>query len=197
MTLLLATGNPGKVAEWRALAPDVEWLLRELPEPDETGATTAENALLKARAARDATGLDALGDDVGLLVPAWGGRPGVDLKPWALGLGGWEAARAALAAAAGAEATFECALALARADGTELVVVGTTAGRLRAPDGPGPGVEPCFAPEGSERSLAAMPPEARSAAHHRHRAWRELRSRGWGWSAALPGAAPTRGGAAS
>lgn len=113
MRLLLATSNPDKVAEWRRIAPGVEWEVDpSLPSPDETGATCAENARLKARAAWLATGRRALGDDVGLWVEALGGGPGVDLKPWAESLGGWEAARAALAAVAGSRAVYRCGLAL-------------------------------------------------------------------------------------
>jgi XTP/dITP diphosphohydrolase len=79
---VLATGNPGKVAEFRALLADLPIELVTLAEltaaqADETGATFVENALLKARAAASATGLPAIADDSGLVVPALGGSPGV------------------------------------------------------------------------------------------------------------------------
>jgi XTP/dITP diphosphohydrolase len=174
--VVLATTNPDKVAEWRAIAPEVGWVPRpDLPEPDETGATCAENALLKARATAEATGLPALGDDVGLFVDVWGGRPGVDLKPWALSLGGWGGARAALAGVAGARATYVCAVALAWPDGRARVVDGVVSGRVGPADGHGPGVEPCFTPDGHAASLSRLAPDERAAAHHRHRAWALLR----------------------
>jgi XTP/dITP diphosphohydrolase len=174
--VVLATTNPDKAAEWRAIAPEVGWVARPgLPEPDETGGTCAENALIKARAAAAATGMVALGDDVGLFVDPWGGRPGVDLKPWALALGGWRAARAALAGVAGARATYVCAVALAWPDGRARVVEGVVSGRVGPADGEGPGVEPCFTPDGYDASLSRLPPADRAAAHHRHRAWALLR----------------------
>ncbi|HWP67396.1 MAG TPA: non-canonical purine NTP pyrophosphatase, partial [Candidatus Limnocylindria bacterium] len=82
--LVLATGNPGKIAELSALV--TEWgpvrvrSLADHPEvvlPDETGATYEANAALKARAVAAATGLPALADDSGLEVDALGGAPGV------------------------------------------------------------------------------------------------------------------------
>jgi XTP/dITP diphosphohydrolase len=79
--LLLATDNPGKLAEVRALLPDDVEIrsLRDvgLDPPEETGSTFAENASLKAVAAAQATGLLTLADDSGLNVVALGGRPGV------------------------------------------------------------------------------------------------------------------------
>jgi XTP/dITP diphosphohydrolase len=84
MKLVLATGNPGKVAELQPLLAaaglDLELVTqRELgiDDADETGATFIENALLKARHAARASGLPALADDSGLLVDALGGAPGL------------------------------------------------------------------------------------------------------------------------
>jgi XTP/dITP diphosphohydrolase len=82
--LVLATGNPGKVAELQPLLAaaglDVELLTqRELgiEDAEETGATFIENALIKARHASRLSGLPALADDSGLLVDALGGAPGL------------------------------------------------------------------------------------------------------------------------
>jgi XTP/dITP diphosphohydrolase len=84
MRLVLATGNPGKVAELRPLLAgaglDLELATqRELgiDDAEETGATFIENALLKARHAARASGGPALADDSGLLVDALGGAPGL------------------------------------------------------------------------------------------------------------------------
>ena len=85
--LLMATDNPGKLAEIRAMLPaDVE--IRSLSElriapAKETGATFAENADIKAIHAAQTSGLLTLADDSGLEVAALGGRPGVRSKRYA------------------------------------------------------------------------------------------------------------------
>src|SRR5690606_4555393 len=87
-TLVIASHNAGKVREIRALlepfgiAPVSAGDLG-LPEPEETGASFRENALLKAHASASASGLPALADDSGLEVSALGGRPGVYTADWA------------------------------------------------------------------------------------------------------------------
>ena len=86
--LVIATHNAGKLREIQALlAPfGVECLSAAelaLPEPAETGTTFVENALIKARAAAEGSGLPALADDSGLCVHALGGRPGVYTADWA------------------------------------------------------------------------------------------------------------------
>ncbi len=82
MKLVLASGNPGKLAELRDLPGDADIELHAQSEfgvddAEETGLTFVENALLKARHAARATGLPALGDDSGLCVDALGGGPGL------------------------------------------------------------------------------------------------------------------------
>src|SRR5690606_24532275 len=86
--LVIATHNAGKLKEIGALlAPyGVECISAGslgLPEPEETGKTFAENALIKARAAAEASGIVSLADDSGLSVEALGGRPGVYTADWA------------------------------------------------------------------------------------------------------------------
>jgi XTP/dITP diphosphohydrolase len=82
-TLLLATTNPGKLREIRALLQGVPFEVRSLEgmadieAPDETGATFEANARLKARYYAEATGLLAVADDSGLEIDALDGRPGV------------------------------------------------------------------------------------------------------------------------
>jgi len=86
--LVLATGNPGKVAELQQL---LEGLVAEVrpqsfyfvPEADETGTTFIENAIIKARHAAAHTGLPAIADDSGLEIPALEGAPGVYSARWA------------------------------------------------------------------------------------------------------------------
>lgn len=83
MDLLLATRNRGKVGEMSRIlrVPDIRLLCLDdfpgAPEPQETGASFGENALIKARTAAHHTGLPSLADDSGLVVDALGGRPGV------------------------------------------------------------------------------------------------------------------------
>src|SRR5712691_4502909 len=88
MRLVVASHNPGKVGEIEALlAPygiaTIGAAALDLPEPEETGTTFEENAELKARAAAEASGLVAIADDSGLVVPALGGAPGIYSARWA------------------------------------------------------------------------------------------------------------------
>jgi XTP/dITP diphosphohydrolase len=86
--LVIASHNPGKVEEIAALL--VPFAVKTLsaasfgiPEPEETGDSFEANAALKARAAAEASGLSALADDSGLVVPALGGAPGIHSARWA------------------------------------------------------------------------------------------------------------------
>lgn len=83
MKIVLASNNPGKLAELQAmLAPLGVELIRQadlcIPEAEEPFRTFVENALAKARHAAKISGLPALADDAGLCVDAFGGLPGVD-----------------------------------------------------------------------------------------------------------------------
>ena len=82
MRIVLASRNPGKLAEMQALFAPLGVTLEsqanhDVPSPEETGLTFIENAIIKARAISAATGLPAIGDDSGLVVPALGGAPGI------------------------------------------------------------------------------------------------------------------------
>src|SRR6267154_200652 len=86
--LVIASHNPGKLDEIAALlrpfgVETVGAAALGLPEPEETGASFEENAELKARPAAEASGLPALADDSGLVVPALGGAPGIYSARWA------------------------------------------------------------------------------------------------------------------
>jgi len=151
------------------------------PDVPETGATFEENALLKARAIADYTGLPAVADDSGLCVDALNGMPGVLSARWAGGHGddkaNLELVLAQVADVPGARlgARFVCAAALV-ASGAEWVVTGQVEGRLiRAPRGSGGfGYDPIFLPDGFDQTTAEMTAEAKDAISHRGRAFRAL-----------------------
>jgi XTP/dITP diphosphohydrolase len=151
------------------------------PDVPETGATFEENALLKARAVADYTGLPAVADDSGLCVDALNGMPGVLSARWAGGHGDDKAnlnlVLAQLADVPGTRlgARFVCAAALVTGGG-EWVVTGQVEGRLiRAPRGSGGfGYDPIFLPDGFDQTTAEMTAEAKDAISHRGRAFRAL-----------------------
>jgi XTP/dITP diphosphohydrolase len=189
--VVLATRNPHKLDELaRILAPYAvdlvslaEW--PDAPDVAETGATFADNALLKARAAAAATGLVAVADDSGLAVDALAGMPGVLSARWS-GRHGDDAANLDLVLAQIADvpderrgAAFVCAAAAVAPSGAEVVVAGEVRGRLlRARRGTGGfGYDPIFVPDGETRTTAEMPPADKDAISHRGRAFRELAPR--------------------
>jgi XTP/dITP diphosphohydrolase len=187
--VVLATRNEAKLVELRRIleplvAAEVVGLAdvpayREVPE---TGATFAENALLKAREAVRHTGLPAVADDSGLAVDALNGMPGVLSARWA-GRAADDAANRRLVLEQTADvpesrrgAAFVCAAALVTPDGREQVVEGRLDGVLtRAPRGSnGFGYDPVFQPDGETRTTAEMDPAEKDAISHRGRAFRAL-----------------------
>jgi XTP/dITP diphosphohydrolase len=187
--LLLATRNEAKLAELRRILrplvdADVVGLadVPAYPELPETGATFAENALLKAREAARRTGVPAVADDSGLAVDALNGMPGVLSARWA-GRGRDDAANLRLVLDQVSDvpdprrgATFVCAAALVMPSGGEQVVEGRLDGVLtRTPRGTGGfGYDPIFQPLGECRTTAEMPPAEKDAISHRGRAFRAL-----------------------
>jgi XTP/dITP diphosphohydrolase len=169
--LLLATRNRGKLAELRRMledaVPGVEVVgladVEEYPEAPETGATFADNALLKAREAATYTGLPAVADDSGLTVDALNGMPGVLSARWS-GRHGDDDANTALLLGQIADvpderrgAAFVCAAALVTPDGTERVLERQWRGRvIREKRGTnGFGYDPVFVPDGLDAATAA------------------------------------------
>ena len=152
------------------------------PDVPETGATFEENALIKARAIADYTGLPAVADDSGLCVDALNGMPGVLSARWAGGHGDDQAnldlvlAQVADVPGTRLGAQFVCAAALVVPGGAEWVVTGRVEGRLiRAPRGSGGfGYDPIFLPDGFGQTTAEMTAEAKDAISHRGRAFRAL-----------------------
>jgi XTP/dITP diphosphohydrolase len=192
--LVLATRNAGKVAELRQIlvgvsAPDgspIELLgmdaFPDVPDVVETGVTFAENALLKAHAAAQATGLPAIADDSGLAVDVLGGSPGVFSARWCGRHGDDQANLDLLLAQLGdvpdphRQAHFACAAAFARPDGKEHVLHGRLSGVLiRSPRGTnGFGYDPILVPDGDTRTCAELTAEEKNAISHRGRAFRAL-----------------------
>ena len=188
--LLLATRNAGKLAELRRLlhdaVPGVEVVglgdVPEYPEAPETGATFAENALLKAREAVKYTGLPAVADDSGITVDALNGMPGVLSARWS-GRHGDDDANTALLLGQLADVpderrggAFVCAAALVTPDGTEEVLEREWRGRVihekRGTNGFG--YDPVFVPDGLELTSAELDPAEKDARSHRGQAFSAL-----------------------
>ncbi len=183
--LVLATHNPGKVGELvELLAPwGVEVVAAGdlgLPEPEETGETFIDNALLKARAAMEATGLPALADDSGLAVSGLDGRPGVHTADWAGSPRDFTRAMRRVQSELGStpdrSAAFMSTLALIWPDGHHEIFEGKVEGELVWPPRGeiGWGYDPMFAPEGSPRTYGEMSAEEKHSTSHRARALRKL-----------------------
>ncbi|MGI8939281.1 MAG: RdgB/HAM1 family non-canonical purine NTP pyrophosphatase [Iamia sp.] len=188
-SLVLATANPHKVTEIRAIlaAAGVDIDLRprpdEVPDVIEDADTLEGNARLKAVALSDATGLAALAEDTGLEVDALGGEPGVQSAYY--GGGDHDAAanvarvltELADAPDAARTARFRTVALVRWPDGRELAATGTVEGTItEAPAGEGGfGYDPIFRPdEAPELTFAQMDPEAKDAISHRGRAMRAL-----------------------
>ena len=188
--LLVAAGNPGKVAELkRLLESDVLGValvglrdVPEYPEAPETGVTFAENALLKAREAVRYTGLPAVADDSGLAVDALNGMPGVLSARWC-GRHGDDDANTALLLGQLADvpderrgAAFVCAAALVTPVGAERVLERSWRGRvIREKRGSnGFGYDPVFVPDGLDLTSAELAPHEKDARSHRGQAFAAL-----------------------
>jgi XTP/dITP diphosphohydrolase len=184
--LLLATRNPGKAREMAAIYAHLRltWLtLGDFPNLGaipEAGATYAENAAAKARAASSATGLPALADDSGIEVDALGGMPGVHSARF-LGAAATDAERNAriielLADASPGERTarYRAAVAVALSHGSVRIFEGTCEGWIAtSPRGRGGfGYDPIFVPNDEARTMAEIPAEIKNRISHRAHALR-------------------------
>ena len=194
-SLVIATHNTGKLKEISALlAPHGVKCISAgslgLPEPAETGTSFVQNALLKARAAAEASGLPALADDSGLSVDALDGRPGVYTADWAerqhfegepgrdwyMAMGKVEGMLQQRGADVDRSCAFHCVLALAWPDGEHAVYEGTAPGTLTWPPRGemGFGYDPVFVPRGREQTFAEIAPEEKHAISHRADAFAKL-----------------------
>jgi len=188
--VVLATNNARKLVELRHVLSDagldvVVLGLADLPpypEPAETERTFEGNALLKARACVEATGLPALADDSGIEVDVLNGCPGVRSARWA-GPECDDAANNELllrqisdVPAGERDARFVCAMALALPDGGEEVVSRDWEGQVAlVPAGDnGFGYDPIFVPEGLAVTSAQLAPDAKNAISHRGQAVRAI-----------------------
>jgi XTP/dITP diphosphohydrolase len=181
--LVLASANPDKAAEIAAVLEGFELVPRpsSVGEVDETGETLEENALLKARAVKDATGEAAVADDTGLEVDALDGAPGVCSSRYA-GPGATYADNvAALLAALGDRpdrtARFRTVAVVCFPDGREVVADGAVEGTIatEARGDAGFGYDPVFVPDGLDgRTFAEMTADEKNAVSHRGRAFRAL-----------------------
>lgn len=184
--LVVASHNQGKVREIAELLgpygmEPVSAAALNLPEPEETGATFAANAELKALAAARATGLPALSDDSGLCVDALGGAPGIYSARWAGPEKDFSIAMARVqkeleATGQAPTAHFICALTLAWPDDHISTFVGRVDGHLVWPPrgDKGFGYDPVFIPNGYDISFGEMDPAAKHAMSHRADAFRQL-----------------------
>ena len=189
-TFVLASNNPDKAAEIRAILGDAlpGLVLRPRPadigEVEETGTTLEDNARLKAAAIASATGLPAVADDTGLEVRALGGAPGVYSSRYA-----GEAATyadnvtellGALRGVADRRARFRTVAIVRWPDGREVVADGVVDGTIavEARGTTGFGYDPVFVPDGSGGlTFAELGPEAKHRLSHRGRAFRALATR--------------------
>ena len=173
--LVVASHNAGKVREIVDLLGPFGFEIRSaaelgLAEPEETGDTFEANAVLKARAAADGSGLPSLADDSGLAVDALGGDPGIFSARWAGPAKDFGAAMQRIEdglRGAGANtpderrAHFVCVLALAQPGGATETFRGEVHGALVWPPRGklGFGYDPMFLPEGHERTFGEMSAE--------------------------------------
>lgn len=187
LNLLIATRNAGKISEIAELLADLPVNLKSLNdfsniiEPEETGATFAENAELKARSYALQTGFTALADDSGLEVAALGGAPGVFSARYA-GARATDAERIfkllnKLSNAENRSAQFVCAMAIAGESGEikftgEGVCKGVLSTKARGENGFG--YDPIFVPEGFSETFGELSGSIKREISHRARAMNKI-----------------------
>jgi len=187
--LLIATGNPGKVVEYRDILAGLPWELTDLRqegiifEVAETGDTYEANARLKAEAYAAATRLPTLADDSGIEVDALGGRPGVQSARYGgPGLSDEDRVQLLLTELRGVPgerrtARFVCVIAIVVPGGPTQLVRGEVKGRItHAPRGSnGFGYDPVFLLPDRGLTTAELPPAEKHAISHRGVAGRAAR----------------------
>lgn len=190
--LVIATHNKGKLREITALFDRFDFTVIAadslgLAEPEETETSFCGNALLKARAAAQASSLPALADDSGLAVAALDGAPGIYSARWAAPDGDFnkamqrvhdELTRASTKdlGTKDLSAQFICALAVVWPDGDEVCVEGRVSGQISWPPrgNLGFGYDAIFQPDGYHQSFGEMAPPEKHAMSHRADAFAQL-----------------------
>lgn len=188
--LLIATHNPGKLREYKALLADLPLILtgpgREGIELgiEETGESFRQNAVLKARAYAQASGLLTLADDSGLEVDVLGGEPGVFSSRYAgPGADDEDRVRLLLRKLEGVPweertARFRCVIALATPQGEMWTAEGSCEGIIAfEPRGEhGFGYDPVFYLPQLDKTMAQLPAEIKNHISHRARAAEKTRA---------------------
>lgn len=185
--LVIASHNQGKIIEIRKLLEPLNITVigageLNLEEPEETGKTFIENAVLKASLAAKASNLPALSDDSGLAVKALGGAPGIYSARWAGPEKDFNIAMERVADAlllSGSmdrSCQFICALSLAWPDGHCENFQGSVSGTVTWPaqGNAGFGYDPIFTPVGREQTFGEMDQEEKHAISHRADAFNQL-----------------------
>ena len=182
--LVIASHNQGKVEEISALLMPFRIAALSaaslgISEPEETGNSFEANAALKAGAAARASGLPALADDSGLVVPALGGAPGIYSARWAGPTKDFRIAMERVHRELGGQdrsAFFAAVLALAWPEGDLELFRGEVAGALVWPPRGerGFGYDPMFVPEGGRATFGEVEPAQKHRISHRARAFAKL-----------------------
>lgn len=185
--LLIASHNQGKIRELiTLLSPfNIEVVSAKhlnIPEPEETGKTFEENALLKAVACTKVSGFPSLADDSGLVIPILGGQPGIYSARWAKSSEGLDFNQAMarvqkeLTGKEDLSAYFVCALCLSWPDGYYESFEGRVYGRLTFPPRgeKGFGYDPIFIPNDHKMTFGEMDPDLKHRLSHRAHAFEQL-----------------------
>ena len=189
MKLVIASNNAHKIAEIKTIIGgffEEIYSLKELSleiDPEETGKTFEENALLKARAVTEATGMCALSDDSGLCVEALNGAPGVYSARYA-GVGHDDGENNALLlrnlqGKTDRAAYFVSCVALTYPDGKEIIAVGRTYGSIltELKGNNGFGYDPLFYSDDLKKSFGEASAEEKNTVSHRGRALAALKEK--------------------
>jgi XTP/dITP diphosphohydrolase len=185
--IVLASGNPGKIREIQAILQNDKILAQSqfnVLEPEETGSTFVENAIIKARNAALHCQMPAIADDSGLVVDALQGAPGVISARYA-GIGASDQANLDKllldmqnVPESQRGARFICVMVYLRShsDPTPIIAQGVWEGRILrlAAGNNGFGYDPIFWVEAYQCSSAQLPPELKNAISHRGQALRSL-----------------------
>lgn len=187
-TWVIASHNPGKVSEIRNLLNEFSFTIKSanefnLAEPEETGFTFAENALIKACATTSATGCPSIADDSGLVVSALGGEPGVYSARWAGPTKNFSEGIALIEQKLKAKnatdfsAKLVCALALCFPNAEKYVFEGEVSGKLIFPPRGknGFGYDPIFILDGLTQTFGEMTPQLKNTINHRAEAFKKLK----------------------